>query len=296
MRSLEETQLADDLRHLVAGPPPAIDVEAIERRGRRQQQRGLALRATAGLGVLALAAAGGVVATHHTSTPRNTAAKPTSSTGNPAPAGTVPVQTVAYVTQKISAALSTPGYVIKTVADSSGSGRFTIWEDPATGNTMLLQGSGAAKIAYWEHDYYAGRVLHWHQTQVNYGPRTWWVYDEHAAGPIQGPVPSGPAGGNVSSPASIKQLLQNPRVKIVGHPVVNGHHTIELFLDMGPVTESIWADSTTYQVVRSERTFTSLPGRPSNLANYSWLASTPAQVNLINHPQIPAGFRQVPAD
>lgn len=299
MSSSEETQLADDLRHLVAGGQFVTDIDAIERRGRRQQQRAVAIRATAGLGVLSLAVAGGLVATQHTSTPHSTASSTTSkaATTPASTAGsTAPVQTVAYVTQKISAALSAPGYLIEDVTDSTSSGAFVIWEDPATGNTMLLEGSGASKVAYWEHDYYQDRVLHWHQTQVNYGPRTWWVYDEHAAGPISGPVPSGPVGGNVMSVAAVKQLLQNPRVKIVGHPVVDGHHTIELSLDMGPVTDVIWADSSTYQVVRTERTFTTLPGSPSNLSNYTWVPSTPAKVNLINHPQIPAGFTQVQAD
>jgi hypothetical protein len=48
-------------------------------------------------------------------------------------------------------------------------------------------------------------VPHWYQTQVNYGPRTYWIYDMHAAGPVQGPEPSGPVGGDYDSPAQVKQ-------------------------------------------------------------------------------------------
>jgi hypothetical protein len=300
MSSPEETQLADDLRHLVAGRQFTPDIEEIERRGRRQQQRGRAVRAVAGLGVLGLAVAGGLVAVHRTSVPSAPSApsaggKP--SAGAPSAAGPAPAQalTVAYVRQKISAALSMSGYLIKTVQDNPTSGVVTIWTDPATGNTMLLQGSGAGKTAYWEHDYYKDRVLHWHQTQVNYGPRTWWVFDEHASGPITGPVPPGPVGGNYTTAAQVKQILARGVAKIVGHPVVDGRHTIELAITLGPITNYIYADSHTYQVVRTVRQFPA-PLSDSITSDYYWTPSTAAMAQLINHPRIPAGFTQVPAD
>jgi hypothetical protein len=298
MSSTEETQLADDLRHLVAGEQFVTDIEAIERRGRRQQRRGVVIRAMAGAGVLGLAVAGGLVAASRTSTPGEATGKPAISepaTGHPATASSVPVQTVAYVRQRISAALNTSGYLIKAVEDNSADGAFTDWTDPATGNTMLLRGSGPGKIAYWEHDYYQDKVLHWHQTQVNYGPRTWWVYDEHAAGPIQGPVPPGPVGGNDPTSA-FRHFLADGAAKIVGHPVVDGRRTIELSVAMGPTTEYFWADSHTYQVIEAKRLFGSALGNASTTSVYYYVPSTPAMVNLINHPQVPAGFTQVPAD
>jgi hypothetical protein len=138
-------------------------------------------------------------------------------------------------------------------------------------------------------------VLHWRQTQVNYGPRTWWAYDEHAAGPIDGPVPSGPVGGAYTPTSVVKQILRRGNAKIVGHPVVDGHRTIEISVVTGPVTNYLWADSHTYQVVRTKRVFpTAL--HASVTSDYYWTPSTAAQVQLINHPQIPAGFTQVPAD
>jgi hypothetical protein len=44
MSSPEEMQLADDLRHIVAGQPFTPDIEAIARRARRQHRRGLVTR------------------------------------------------------------------------------------------------------------------------------------------------------------------------------------------------------------------------------------------------------------
>jgi hypothetical protein len=293
MSSSEETQLADDLRHLVAGEQFATDIAAIERRGRRQQQRGVMIRAMAGAGVLGLAVAGGLVAANRPGAPAAATGQP--GTSKPATSGSAPVETVAYVRQRISATLSAPGYLIKAVEDSTSGGVFTNWTDPATGNTMLLRGSGPTRIAYWEHDYFQDKVLHWHQTQVNYGPRTWWVYDEHASGPIQGPVPSGPVGGTDPT-STFKRFLADGHAKIVGHPVVDGHHTIELAVTLGPTTEYFWADSHTYRVIQAKRLFGPGLGNASTTSVYSYIPATRAMVNLINHPQIPAGFAQVPAD
>ena len=55
MNSSEETQLRDDLRHLVQTGALAPDLEAIERRGRREQRRAVALRALAAGGVVGIA-------------------------------------------------------------------------------------------------------------------------------------------------------------------------------------------------------------------------------------------------
>jgi hypothetical protein len=287
MNSPEETQLADDLRHLVAGQPFAPDVDVIERRGRRLRQRGFAIRTLAGLGVLAVGVAGGLVATNHTSTTGKVADQPA--------VGTVRVETVAYVRQHIEAALNPAGYLIETRQNTSAIGApssmITVWTDPTTGKTMLLRGSGASKVAYWEHDYYKNRVLHWYQTQVNYGPRTWWVYDMHAAGPIQGAVPSGPVGGDYTPAAEVKAML-GKGVKIVGHPVVDGHHTVELSTT-GPLKIVVWADSRTYQVVRTEKYFPAALHATPITANYYWVKRSAAMANLINNPQIPAGFTKV---
>jgi hypothetical protein len=297
MNSQGEIQLSDDLRHIVAGQPFAPDVEAIERRGRRRRQRSIAIRGLAGLTVLGLVLAGGVAADHVSST-GGAASQATTRTATKA-TGKAKTETVAYVQKQISAAaLTLNNYLIKSRQNTSGSGptEITIWTDPRTGNTMLLQGSGSGRLAYWEHDYFdSHRVLHWEQTQVNYGPRTWWTYNEHAAGPIQGPVPPGPVGGNYNTPAQIKQWLDQGVGKILDYPVVDGHHTVELAVFTGPAkTYVVFADTRTYQVVRTIDYFPTAQATPIT-ANYSWIPRSPAMVNLINHPQIPAGFTQVPA-
>jgi hypothetical protein len=163
---------------------------------------------------------------------------------------------------------------------------------------MLLQGSGAGRLAYWEHDYFdSQRVLHWDQTQVNYGPRTWWTYNEHAASPVQGPLPSGPIGSDYDSPAQVKQWLDKGVGKIVGYPYVDGHHTVELSISLGTVTTYvIFADVHTYQVVRTIDYFPGELKAPPITADYQWEARSAAMVKLVNHPVIPAGFTQVAAD
>jgi hypothetical protein len=303
MKSPEETQLSDDLHRIVGRRPFALDLEAIERSGRRQRRRGLAVRGLAGVAVLAVAVVGGLAATHN-GTAGNVAghASARAAIGHAAvkPASPAKLETVAYVEKHITAAASgLNSFLVKARLNSSSVGtpsvEFTIWTDPRTGNTMLQQGSGAARLTYWEHDYLdSDRVMHWDQTQVNYGPRTWWNYNMHAAGPIQGPAPKGPVGGDYPGPAEIKQWLGKGVGKIVGHPYVDGHHTIELSVYASSAkTYVIFADVHTYQVVRSIDYF----GRPSDappiIANYTWVPRTPAMVKLVNNPVIPAGYTQV---
>ena len=117
----------------------------------------------------------------------------------------------------------------------------------------------------------------------------------HAAGPVQGPVPSGAVGGDYDSPAQVKQWLDKGVGKIVGHPYVDGHHTVELSISAGPVkTFVVFADVHTYQVVRTIDYFNQLPQSPPITADYTWVPRTPAMVKLVNNPVIPAGFTEVP--
>jgi hypothetical protein len=162
---------------------------------------------------------------------------------------------------------------------------------------MLLQGSGAGRLAYWEHDYFdSQRVLHWDQTQVNYGPRTWWNLNEHAGSPIQGPVPKGPES-TTATPADVEQVLKEGVGKIVGHPYVDGHHTVELSIALGTVkTYVIYADVQTFQVVRTIDYFPSTPDAKPIQDDYPWVKRSAAMVKLVNHPVVPADFPQVPGD
>src|ERR1700722_3172132 len=307
MKSPEETQLSDDLHRIVGRRPFDLDIEAIERSGRRQRRRGLAVRGLAGVAVLAVAVVGGLAATTHNGTTGNVAGHTSArtATGQAAakaanPASSATVETVAYVEKHIAAAAAgVNNYLVKSRQNTSSVGtpsaEITIWTDPRTGNTMLQQGSGAARLTYWEHDYFdSNRVLHWYQTQVNYGPRTWWNYNMHAAGPIQGPAPKGPVGGNYPGPAEVKQWLAKGVGKIIGHPSVDGHHTIELSVYASSAkTYVIFADLHTFQVVRTIDYFGKASDAPPITANYTWVARTPAMVKLVNNPVIPAGYTQV---
>jgi hypothetical protein len=304
MKSPEETQLSDDLHRIVDGQPRTLDIEAIERSGQRQRRRSLAVRGLAGVAVLGVAVVGSLAATAHSGTTGSVAgqASTRTATGRAAakPASPVKVETVAYVEKHIVAAASgVNNYLVKARQNTSSVGtpsvEITIWTDPRTGNTMLQQGRGAGRLTYWAHEYFdSNRVLHWDQTQVNYGPRTWWNYNMHAGSPIQGPEPSGPMGGNYDSPAQVKQLLDRGVGKIVGHPYVDGHHTVELSISAGQVkTYVIFADVNTYQVVRTVDYFNQSSQAPPITADYQWAPRTPAMVKLVNNPVVPVGFTQV---
>ena len=132
------------------------------------------------------------------------------------------------------------------------------------------------------------------QTQVNYGPRTWWKYDMRGAGPVQGPVPSGPVGGDYPGPAQVKQWLDKGVGKIVGHPYVDGHQTVELSIYAGSVKmHAIFADVHTYQVVRSIDYFKQGHG-PAHHGQLQWVPRTPAMVKLVNNPRHPGRLHPGP--
>jgi hypothetical protein len=298
MKSPEETQLSDDLRHLVADPPCPVDVEAIARRGSWLRRRGFAVRGLDGVTVAGVAVAGSLALTSTASpgTSRASAARtPAARAIGPAKA-----ETVAFVEKQIAAAaLNINNYLVKARQNTSSVGiptvEITIWTDPRTGNTMLLQGSGASRLTYWEHDYFdSHKVLQSDQTQVNYGPRTWWKYDMPGDGPVSGPVPKGPIGGHYVGSAQVKQWLDDGAGKIVGYPSVDGHHTVELSIWDGSIkVYAIFADVHTYQVVRLIKYFGPASQGPPIIADYTWVRRTPALVRLVNHPVIPAGFTEV---
>jgi hypothetical protein len=304
MNSQDETQLSDDLRHIVDDQPFAPNIEAIEHRGQLKRRRGLAARGLAGLTVLGVAVAAGLVVNAHGGTAGKVANQAITKTATrKAPAktgGTAKLETVAYVQQQIAAAaLNLNNYLIESRGKDSDPpyDEITIWTDPRTGNTLLLEYSGYNRIAYWMHTYFdSQRVLHWDQTQVNYGPRTWWNLNEHAGSPIQGPVPKGPES-TTATPADVEQVLKEGVGKIVGHPYVDGHHTVELSIALGTVkTYVIYADVHTFQVVRTIDYFPSTPDAKPIQDDYTWVKRSAAMVKLVNHPVVPADFTQVSGD
>jgi hypothetical protein len=253
-------------------------IEAVNRRGRRQRRRNLAtglrvLGAACILAVTACASASGQAIGKQADSVVGTGLR-----------------------QRIDAAQDPVGYLVRTTATQEGTGSSsttTVWTDPVTGNAMLRRGSGASQVANWERDYYENRVLHWDQTQVNYGPRTWWTADEHAAAPIKGPVPAGPAGGGYTPAAVVTEVLDKAAGQIVGYPVVDGRRTIELSVSMTGSRFDFWVDSRTYQVIRTVKYFLGAMPFPPIRSDYHWVRTSAAMVDLIDHPLIPAGFTQV---
>jgi hypothetical protein len=282
VNSLEETRLAEDLRRIAADPPAGLDLDQIERRGTQRRRRGHAIRGLAALAGLALIAATGLAVAGPGRGPQSQA----------------PAATVAYVTQRIAAALNVSNFVVETEeSGSGGAGPIYIWTDLRTGDTMSRQGRGTARIAYWLHEYFDRRqqVLHWDLTHVSYGPRTWWSWEGHVAKPPHGGVSfDGPGQVSIIAPQVIAALVKHSAT-IIGHPYVDGHRTVELsaWAGAGPKT-LVWADTGTYQVVRVAQEFPAQMHAKPLVADLTWIRRTAALVQQISHPQIPAGFRQVP--
>jgi hypothetical protein len=201
--------------------------------------------------------------------------------------------------QRIEAAQDPAGDLVKTTEtqqESGGSGSvavMTVWTDLATGNAMMQRGSGSAKIANWERDYYQDRILHWAQTQVNYGPRTWWSADNHASAPVSGPVPKEATGGGYTPAALADEILGSAAVEVVGSPVLNGVHAIELSAAESGSRFNFWVDGSTYRILRSEKYLPAALHVPPMTFDYQWVRASVALVNLIEHPQVPAGYTQI---
>jgi hypothetical protein len=204
------------------------------------------------------------------------------------------LETAAYVTKHVEAALANMDhYIIRETTNSYPGGTYTSWSDPRTGSAYAVQGTGSHKTLSWNSAYFVKRVLHWSTTEADYSTHTWFVSVIHAAGPVQGPLPK-PADGSSLSPEQLRHWLKDGTMRVVGHGTVNGHHATALRARLGVITEEFWVDSQTFQPVREIKSFTR--GVKSTLVfNDTWVPRTPALVSLANHPQIPAGFTQVPA-
>lgn len=307
MNSAEETQLTDDLRHIVQTGAPASDLDAIERRGLREQRRAVALRGLAAVGVVGIVAAGSLIAFRHPGAPgvAPVAVAPAKTASGRQASTTAPqLDNVAYVRQRVGAAHDPADSVVEmkqSAIDASNPAQ-TVWTDPATDNEMTSWVSAGGRVTTWQHQYLDGqRVVNLDDTEVDYGPRTWSYRTEKFSGPWSGPAPTTPVNGITYLPATqAKNMLAGGYVKIVGHPVADGHRTIELSVSLGrqgrAETMYLYVDSQTFQVVRLVRVFAPDTAHPVSAASdYIWARRTPALTRLINHPQIPAGFTQVPA-
>ena len=173
------------------------------------------------------------------------------------------------MTAHVEAALGkADNYIIRTATHGYSGGVYTEWTDPRTGSSYGDQGVGSHKTLSWNSTFFVAKVLHWSTTEADYSSHSWFVSIIHAAGPIQGPPPTGPdvPGG---SPAQIKKWLEDGTYKIVGHGYVNGHHAVKAF------TGGLKGHVLSFDEV--------------------WLPRAAALVKIANHPQIPAGFNRVAA-
>ena len=296
MNTEHEIQLSDDLRHLVAGQSFQADVANLERRGRQARRRGVMIRCLAGLGVLALAAGGVAIGLH--SNTMSTTDTATHSTKSGASTTAPKVETVAYVVQHATAALDNETNFIIQEDTLNGGNSYTKWTDPQTGNSYLLEGTGAGKQESWFSTYLVNNVLQSKETELDHGTHTWYVFVQSAGGPIQGPAPSAPYGGPAGTVTKIKQLLADGHLQIIGHGESDGHQVTKLQSPWADGYRQIWVDSTTFQpvhIILADFANSSGPLRNDQIViDESWIPRSADMVSLTNTPRIPAGFTQVP--
>lgn len=205
-------------------------------------------------------------------------------------------ETAAYVAARAKASLaSAPDYIIKIVrkAPISPAG-LTLWTDPRTGNSYLVQGTDTGKQAIWSSPVRSGNDTLQRVTIVDYGRRTWSVQVVSSAPLGQPAFHAGPQPEFVGSPAQVREVLGLANYRMAATRLMGGHPAAVLRAPWGGGSLEIWIDLRTFKPERFvEEVSGSQPAArdpPTAVTDESWLPRTPALVNLINHPQIPQGF------
>jgi hypothetical protein len=295
---MNESQLTDDLRaaldEATAGlrATPGMAVRARASGRRRRTTRGL----LAVVPALALAA-GAAVALHASGVGDSVSAN---ASGQPK------AVTQAYVVKRAEAALANADNYILTETGIGAYERLTSsMIDPRTSSFYTRPGNDqVGESATWSGTYWRNGYQHFWAVDVNYTNRTWWSDDESSTGkstPNTAPVTP------VGSPSDFAQDLKDGELKLTGrHAEINGRQAIQLVMgskfppNFPPKvvkalikaakiysrthgTMSYWIDAQTYLLLRAGN------------VNETWTPRTPALTKLVNHPVIPAGFKQVPA-
>jgi hypothetical protein len=283
MSTRPEDQLTEELCRLVDWQPFTPNIEEITRRGRRLRRKRIALRGATGLGLVAVAATGALIGM-----------RGQAGTGTAVPR----TETAAYVAARAKVSLaSAPNYIIKIVREAPiAHAGFTLWTDPRTGNSYLVQGSGPDKQAIWSSPVRSGNDRRQRVTIVDFGRRTWSV-QVVSASPLGQPVfHAGPQPEFGGSPAQVRALLGSGTYHIAATRQVGGHPAAVLRGPWGGGSLEIWIDLRTFQPERFVQEVPggqpAAPGPPTAVTDETWLPRTPALVDLINHPQIPPGFTQ----
>jgi hypothetical protein len=302
MNSPQETQLSHDLHQLASGMPFTPDLAEIKQLARQRHRRSLMRRGTTAAGAVVLAAGGlffgvhGSSGDHATAGSAASAAPSRSATTGP----TVRTETVAYVAERVEAALANVNNDIirddqVQTAPINDSG--TNWTDSRTGNEFeILTNSTTGKSLNWLSTSSVNGVLTAHEVVADYSTRTWFAVSLR----LSGALPQGSsvnASSPVMTPAEIKTWLDSGKLAIVGHQSINGHDTIGL---RGPWVKGyreLWVDSQTFLPVRIVVDYYANQSGPEQnmklIGNLTWLPRTQSLVNMVNNVQIPAGFRQV---
>jgi hypothetical protein len=282
----EETRLGDELAHLVERPPFQLDQADIERRAHRSRRHQLLSRGLAGVVALGVVAAGGVAI----GTQPGAASSPVASS----PGGAVKTVTVADVEQGISASLADiDNYVVKANGVESGPHEPTshseVWVDARTGD-LMENGDG---LIDWTFNFYgSGHVLELNQTAVYPQAHAYWSKTSKTAKPLSKDPISDFGDSLVPSPQQFKQLLNGGTATIIGYAEINGHKAVGLSVTKSGVTAQLWADTTTYQVIRAVSGYKLATGDVTHETdNFTWLPRSAALLKQMTTPVIPAGFK-----
>ncbi|HEV3360652.1 MAG TPA: hypothetical protein VG247_27885 [Pseudonocardiaceae bacterium] len=267
MNTEQEIQLSDDLRHLVANHRFQADPDSLLQRARQARRRGMATRGAAGIGVLAVAAAGAVIGFN----------------GSDSGAGAPSVQDAAYVARQVSAALDSDANYVYRITDH---GQGTVWyQDQVTMSQYWVYGSGNTRTEAWDSSPVIDHYTHLLDTTVNYKDRTYSTSDQKLNGYISGTPPK-----ETTFVERTKESIGKGDDKVVGTGDYQGHHVIKLSYAVDGQTSQMWVDSTSYQPVYLITTDSDGHQDTSDLA---FLPRTSDLLHTMNTPRIPAGFTKV---
>lgn len=229
--------------------------------------------------------------------------------------GTGPIETTAYVVNRVSGALASTNALGEAISRLTGpgtpaalSGPTEVWQfgersrslgetaadQPAYDNSSRPQGHG------------------WLLVEVNYRSRTWWSLrlPPLAFGPIKGTAPCGevaPAliGADAKTAADWRRVIETGLTcgafTVVGRQRTDGVDAIKLAGHQNLSRTTLWIDPRSYLPVRlvtRELTQPAAVGakrKPATMTltiDFRWLAPTRANLANLTAP-IPPGFRQV---
>jgi hypothetical protein len=284
----EETRLGEELQRLVSSPPFRLDQADIERRAHRSRQHQLLTRGLAGVVALGVVAAGGAVIGTRPGAASSPAARSS--------AGQARTVTLADVEKGITTSLdSIDNYVIKAAGgDSSAKGPTdysTIWVDARTGDLMET-GDGLNDWTY--NSYGSGHALELHQTAVYPQLRAYYSKTTKTTKPLSDYPLCDYGDSLIPDPQQFKQLLDGGTATIIGYAEINGHKAVGLSVTKSGNTMQLWADATTYQVVRAvfviKRSATAVMHVTDT---YTWLPRSASVLKQMTTPVIPAGFKRL---